>query len=191
MTKVTFTPAATFSISNRSGSVVTVDTTSMNAETIAQIFEYGLTQKVNDAASGALLAAMVEAIGDEAHDAEPEARKAWGKENPEAVVSMRETLRTECAEALAKNIWGVTRATGRTVNPLDSYRVAIVLDLIKAKPDSPVAKEYAAIDSSDQKARYEYRLAWAAAQSDVIDPIAEERMEADRAASKALASLTI
>jgi hypothetical protein len=186
-----FTPAPTFAIANRSGAIVTVNTADMSPDTLARIFEYGLTQKVNDAASGALLAAMVESIGEDAYDATPEARKTWGKDNPDSVNDMRDTLRAECAANIAANIWGQTRATGRTVDSLDTYRVAIVLDLIRAKPESPVAKEYNKIDSSDQKARYEYRLQWAAAQSDVIDPIARDRQTADKAANAALAAMEL
>ena len=184
-----FTIAPTYAIENRTGSVVTLDTADMTADTISYLLDYGIRQAVNDAGASALAVAYEEATGLSGKDVDAATRKAWGQDNPDAVDETREALRVERAENLAANIIGTTRTTGRHADPLDIHRLAIVADLIKAKPTSPLAKEYNAIPAKDQAARKEYRLAWAAAQAEAVDPIAQERLDNANALAASLATL--
>ena len=187
----TFTIAPTFAVENRTGSTVTLSTADMNAATIAYLLEYGVRQAVNDAGASALAEAYTEETGLSGKDVDEAERKAWGKANPDAVNDMRETLRTERAASLEANVIGTQRAASRHADPLDIHRLAIVLDLIKSAPASATAKAYAKIPAKDQAARKQFRLAWAAEQSDVVDPIAKRMLADADATANALAALEL
>lgn len=53
MTNITFTTESTFTVTRRNGATVEVDVTKLSAEMVANLFAYGLRQKVNDSASSA------------------------------------------------------------------------------------------------------------------------------------------
>ena len=53
MTKVTFTTESTFNVTRRNGASVEINVEALSAEMVANLFAYGLRQKVNDSASGA------------------------------------------------------------------------------------------------------------------------------------------
>jgi len=177
---------ATFEVANRNGDIITVNTTNWTPETVLRELAYGVKQDINDAAASALADAYEDATGLSGKDVDTIERKAWGRDNPQAVYDMRETLRANRRDDLESNIHGTTRSTGRNVDPLDKYRLRVVGDLIRDHAGSALAKTYAAIDSKDAAGRKAYKMQWAASQSDLVDPVAQALFDADQAASESL-----
>ena len=141
---------------------------------------HGLTQKVADAAAGALKVAM----GDDYENATATERKAFGTENADKVADMAQSLMQKVADRLAEGDWGVERGTGGTADPLDPFRIEVMRDVMKVNPK--IKKAFTAIPSDEQAKRRAFLLDIARKHQTVEDEAAR-RMEADRKAKARLA----
>ena len=175
----TFTVTA-ISVSTR-GIVRAVDMTKLSPEIINLVFEYGLRQKLADAAASALANAFEE--HNPAHglhgDALKSKRKEWGEANESLVLDHATTMLEAAIDKLYAGDW-TARGESVTADPLDKYRQAVVRDIIAKDKQSAAWKAYNAIDSTDQKARKKYLLELAAQRPETIDAMAQARRDAEK-----------
>lgn len=183
--KITFTIEPTIAITDRSGASVTVDLAAIPGELlndiIAQAVTHGLTQKVNDAASAALDAALPA----EASEWAPAKRRQWGADNAETVAATRLAMRQAMADQLTAGAWGVTRGAATPVDPLDGHRLKVATEFMASTASAGIlaAKAYKAIDPKDARARKEFKLdlvkAYPALEAMAADRLAAESAFAD------------
>lgn len=165
MTKISFTiETATFDVSRGfrdSDDIATtsVDVTKLPESIIARLFEYGLTQKIADKASGAKNKAEAQAMLDEA------------------------------VSQLVNGDWRV-RASGVTLDPMQPWRRRAVRQL--AKSNDALKDKIASYDAGADRTAFIDHIA--AENAAIVDPIATELFEADKAArakAKAATELTL
>lgn len=144
MTKLNITVPAEVTIAKRNGATVRVDTASLHDDILADLFVYGLRQKVNDSASG--------------------------EQSPEGA----EAAMLACInEALYAGEWSL-RGTGVTSDPMDVYRAQAVRKVLANPSNKARKAEYDSIPSDDQKARVAFLLELFAKHEKALTPAAEE-----------------
>lgn len=144
-----------------------VDVSTGHADAIAAVFEYGLRRWMQDHINSLAKAAR---DNDESFDT-------------------ADAIEARLAQFQSGDI--TSRRPAAPKNDLDDYRVAVVLDMFRAQPETDAAKAYAAIPSDDQKARRVFRMNIAAKNAAIIDPLAQSRMDADRAAREAFGEASL
>ena len=78
------------------------------------------------------------------------------------------------------------RGESVSADPLDKYRREIVRETLSRDKDGKGWKAYSSIDAKDRKARDAFLLAIATKNAAKVDPVAKERLEADRNKVKGL-----
>lgn len=78
------------------------------------------------------------------------------------------------------------RGESVTSDPLDKYRREIVRETLSRDKDGKGWKAYTAIDAKDRKARDAFLLSIATKNAAKVDPVARERLEADKNKVKGL-----
>lgn len=112
------------------GAVVTLDLTKLSPAIMEQLFIYGVTQKLSDAASTAGTEAAKAALGEEANKA---ARQAY-LETPagqEAAKARAETMMQKAADTLYSGEWSLREGSGQRIMLTDAQALAVE----KAKAD--------------------------------------------------------
>ena len=164
----TFNVSAPATVSIRvQGHETEIDVTSIPTESLAAMIAYGIRRKYQDS---------INSIAKEQRDAGESVDGA------------------ELFEAFHQKVLAGTlgvRGESTTADPLDKYRRAIVRDLLARDKSGAGWKGYAAIDSSDRKARDQYLLDIAQKNAAKIDPVAKEHRQADLDAAKAVAGLDL
>ena len=158
--KTTITLPASIEITDRAGETVTLNIAEMDKDAAKEIalraIVHGITQKVNDAASSALDAALPA----EAAEWDTAQRRQWGADNKDKVQASRTEMRQAAVDQLFSGEWGITRAAATPVDPVDTHRLAVASEYM-ASPASHAKlalKGYNDIPSKDQKERREYKL---------------------------------
>lgn len=166
------------------GATVTVDLAAMPASIVDKVIQYGIKQKVADAASDALAQAFDAHAGEHGleGDALKAARKAFKAEHSEKVTEMAEALMTVAIDRLLAGDWGSERTGSAGADPLDKHRKAVVLAWFRAKPESEAAIAYAKIPAKEQAARHAFALAVAAENAKQVDPRAQALLDAESVA---------
>lgn len=147
-------------VTDRAGVTVSLDLKAMKAEALAEIITraavHGITQKINDAASSALDAALPA----EADSWDAATRRQWGKDNAAKVQASRTEMRQAAVNQLASGEWGITRAAATPSDPVDTHRMAIAGEFMASGSSHALLarKAYEAIPAKDQKARRQYKL---------------------------------
>lgn len=139
--------ADTHEVTSR-GKVVTVDLTKLSDEIVAKLVLHGLTQKVADAAAGALGAAMPDY--DNATKAE---RKAWAEANADVIAEHAVEQMQAVADRLQSGEWGVERGNGGA--GLTSEQTAIIAvadELLKPAQWKAKIKDWDTMTTAERKA---------------------------------------
>ena len=152
------------------GAESSVDVATGHADAIAAVFEYGLRRWMQDHINS-----LAKAHRDDGGDITDE----W----------TADAIDARLAQFVSGDI--TSRRPAAPKNDLDDYRVAIVLDMLKAQPESDAAKAYAAIPSDDQKARRAFRLDLAANNAAIVDPLATAAMERDKALRESMSAAAL
>lgn len=184
--KITINLPETFTI-NRSDVEVEVDMSTLPQGIVAQLVTHGLTQKVGDAAAGALKTTYEAKTGNKWDELTTEEKAAWKADNAEDV---RETARgdmTKVMEQLAAGEWGVTRG-GEGLSALDRKMVSMVRPQVKASDEK-------AYKNADEPARVqmcrEYIERLSDVQTETLRKTAEARLERERKDAEELAALDL
>lgn len=159
----TFTTTAPASVSVRiQGFETVIDVSILPIESLHAMIAYGVRRKYQDSINSAA-AAMRDA-----------------GEKPDG-----EKLFNDFHVRVLEGELGV-RGESVSADPLDKYRREIVRETLARDKEGKGWKAYAAIDAKDRKGRDAFLLAIAEKNAAKVDPVAKERLEADRNKVKGL-----
>ena len=139
-----------------------IDVTALPAESLAAMVAYGVRRKYQDSINSA--AAALRDAGESVDG---------------------EALFNDFHARVLDGALGV-RGESVTADPLDKYRREIVRETLARDKEGKGWKAYAAIDAKDRKARDAFLLDIAKRNEAKVDPVARERLEADRNKVKGL-----
>lgn len=181
---ITFETVDTFTATSR-GVSVDIDVTKLTPAIIANLFAYGLTQKLADAASGAVKDAAEGAnvaVDDKA------AMKEWSMSEAgrTAIVESTATMMTKAADALVKGEWSM-RGEGSSVSTEVRIGRSLMRGMMKAKADSKAWAVFTGLTDAAQNEKIDANIA-ANADAMAVKVAAEiARLEALRAAKAKIA----
>lgn len=155
------TAPATVSIKVQ-GFATDIDVAALPRESLHAMIAYGVRRKYQDSINSA--AAALREAGDSVEG---------------------EALFNDFHKRVLDGSLGV-RGESITADPLDKYRREIVRETLARDKEGKGWKAYAAIDPKDRKARDAFLLAIAEKNASKVDPVAKERLEADRNKVKGL-----
>jgi hypothetical protein len=161
MTTFTTTAPATVSVKVQ-GFATDIDVSALPLESLHAMIAYGVRRKYQDSINS-----TAAALRDAGESVDGEA------------------LFNEFHTRVLDGALGV-RGESVTADPLDKYRREIVREALARDKDGKGWKAYAAIDAKDRKARDVFLLTIATNNAAKVDPVARERLEADRNKVKGL-----
>jgi hypothetical protein len=157
LTMTTFNATVPASVSIRvQGFEAAIDVTTLPAESLATMVSYGIRRKYQDSINSAA----------------KELRDAGESVDGEALFE-------DFHQRVLGGLLGV-RGESVSADPLDKYRREIVRETLARDKEGKGWKAYAAIDAKDRKARDAFLLDIAKRNESKVDPVAKERLEADR-----------
>jgi len=163
-----------FDITSR-GATVTVDPTKFTADIIAKLQEYGIRQKIADAASSA--AKVVK-------EANPSLE---GETLDKAVTEQTQAMMDKALDALLKGEWS-SRVAGEGVSELVRVQRSVMRSAVKVKlgAKSPKWTAFTGLDDAEQNKKLD---AMFEANKDKLAPAVKEEMARREAARKAKGKL--
>lgn len=153
---VTIETNETFTATSR-GVDVTIDIAKLSPAIVANLFTYGLTQKLADAASGAVRDA---AEGAKVNVDDKAAMKDWSMSEAGrmAIAESTLTMMTKAADALVAGEWS-TRTAGDGVSRETRVGRSIMRGLMKAKADSKAWAAFTGLTDAAQNAKIDANVA--------------------------------
>lgn len=153
---ITFETADTFTATSR-GVSATVNVAALSPTIIANLFAYGLTQKLADAASGAVKDA---AEGAKINVDDKAKMKEWSMSEAGrmAIAESTATMMTKAADALAKGEWS-TRGEGSGVSVETRVGRSLMRSMMKAKADSKAWAAFTGLTDAAQNEKIDANIA--------------------------------
>ena len=170
MTTTTIELPTSVEITSR-GRTVLIAPESFPAAVLTQALEHGLRQKIADAAASALSDAFAAAHSpEETTAATPDARKAWGNDNPAAVADAAQSAMETAINNLREHGWTVRTPGVGTLTDAQKIAVGLVRDALK-RAGGASWKEYAALEKASEKTAHLLALAEKPANAKKLAPI--------------------
>lgn len=138
----------TYVITSR-GLSVTINAAKLSDEILSKVFDYGITQVISDAASGAKMAALSEKFGDKADAKDTEQNKWIASDAGKAKAAEHaQSLMQGKVDALLAGDW-TTRGTGYGMEGVAVMRLVAAL----LEPKSAEAKAWAKLSWTEKMAK--------------------------------------
>lgn len=181
---ITIETNETFTATSR-GVSVDIDVTKLSATIAANLFAYGLTQKLADAASGAVKDA---AEGAKVNVEDKAAMKEWSMSEAGrmAIAESTKTMMSKAADALVAGEWS-TRGEGSGVSTEVRVARSLMRGMMKAKADSKAWAAFTGLSDADQNAKIDANIAANADAMAVKVATEIKRLDALRAAKAKIA----
>ncbi len=165
----------------RAGVTMEVDVSTLPKGIVANLITHGLTQKVGDAAAGA----VGKAAGDDWDKMNADERKAWKADNEKAIAKVAADDMNAVLKQLAEGNWGVQR-TGATLSELDKEILKVVREQIKGHD------KYKALEAEGRTGLVRQVVdEMADKQREAVTAFAQSRIDERKAQAKAAAEIGV